>query len=254
MNHSSNPATDEALLRELFPVCEDARRCQSVLLKLVRHLNKAMTLTGSLAFGWHSKQQGRKVEGQFFNDIDIVIEGIESVATPLNRDFLVSHFHPTRGRGKILLQLVDVCERVRIDLFTPFSPSLMNRVHQAELCGINCNVIAAEDLTARLLAIACEVTTGSAVDPKYYDKFRCLSELVDLNIVRDIWSDYRKPDSPRRFDAAAEAVHRTITQTPDLLRTEVYDQPGDAACPWCCASEVFSVSPPADIFAVLGYV
>src|SRR5204862_4520609 len=108
--------------------------------------------------------------------------------------FFVSHFHPSRGRGKIILQLVDERHRVRIDLFTPYSPSLMSRVLSSELFGIVCRFVSAEDLTARLLAVLYGVTTGEHVDPKYYDKFSLISEFADMDTVREIWSDYRKTD------------------------------------------------------------
>ena len=249
-----NSASGNQLLLDMFSDREDARRCQTVLLKLAGHLRGGLVLTGGPACRWHLQRHGREPEGGPLNDIDLVVADLAAVSPSLGEEFLISHFHPTRGHGKILLQLVDTSERVRVDLFTPFSPTLMSRVHRTELCGLSCGIIAAEDLTARLLAIVYDVTAGMPVDPKYYDKFCRLSEVVDLHVVRDIWPDYRKPDAPCSFDEATDAVRQSIGQTPDLLRPEVYGQPGDAACPWCCVSEVFSVSPPAKIFAVLGYV
>lgn len=244
----------DTLLGEMFPDSKDAFRCHRTLVKLARHVNGQMALTGGLAYSWHLQQYGREVERRPLNDIDLVVADLAALAPALGEESLISHFHPSRGRGKILLQLVDADQRMRIDLFTPFSSSLMSRAHHTELCGISCGVIAAEDLTARLLAIACDVTTGKSVDPKYYDKFRRLSELIDLKVARDIWSDYRKPDCPHHFDEAAEAVRQAVAQNPGVLRPELYAQPADAACPWCGHSDLFSVSPPAEIFAVLGYV
>lgn len=233
---------------------EDDFRCLSILTKLAQHLNGTMVLTGSLAVGWHATQNGCQVARRPLNDIDIVVADISALSPSLSQDFLISHFHPTRGAGRILLQLVDEKHRVRIDVFTPNSPSLLSRVRSIELFGIDCRMVAAEDLSAKLLAILYGVTTGEPVDPKYYDSFKVLAGFADLDIMREIWSDYRKPDYTRSFDVAAEAVHQRIANDPSVLRKDDYDQDMNAACPWCASSSSFPVSPRAKILEVLGYV
>lgn len=194
------------------------------------------------------------MERRPLNDIDIVVADISALSPSLSHDFLISHFHPMRGAGRILLQLVDETHRVRIDVFTQNSPSLLSRVQSTELFGVACGTVAAEDLTAKLLAILYGVTMGEQVDPKYYDSFRLLSGLADLNIVREIWSGYRKPDYARSFDVAAETVHQRIANDPSVLRKDVYGQDGGDSCPWCDQSSAFLVSPRPKIFEVLGHV
>jgi len=246
MDDTATMAAGDSLLREMYSSNEDVSRCHRTLVKLAEQLHGTLVLTGGLAFG-------RAVEKRPFNDIDLVVTDLAALPLSLGEDFLVSHFHPSRGRGKILLQLVDASHRVRIDVFTPFSPSLMSRVHRAELCGIVCGIVAAEDLTARLLAIVYGVTRGEPVDPKYYDKFNRLFELADLSRVREIWADYRKPHDPHRFDVAVDAVHQTIAQNAGVLRPDVYDQKTGDACAWCFDNGAFPVSPRAKIFELLGY-
>ena len=114
--------------------------------------------------------------------------------------------------------------------------------------------MSAEDLTARLLAILYGVITGEYVDPKYYDKFRLISEFADMDTVHEIWSDYRKADCPLYFDEAADAVHRKIAKDPGTLRKDSYGQDVDASCPWCEYSSSFPVSSRSKIFEILGYV
>lgn len=243
----------ENLIQKMFSN-EDSLRCQQTLTKLAQHLNGTLMLTGSLAVDWHATQNGCQVARRPLNDIDIVVADISALSPSLNQDFLISHFHPTRGAGRILLQLVDETHRVRIDLFTPNSPSLPSRVQHTELFGIDWGIVAAEDLTAKLLAILYGVTAGEQVDPKYYNSFRLLAGLADLGLVREIWSEYRKPDYSRSFDDAADAVHQRIANDPSVLRKDVYGQDVRDSCPWCIQSSTFPVSTRAKIFEVLGYV
>lgn len=233
---------------------DDAFRCQSTLTKLAQHLNEPLVLTGGIAIGWHATRNGEQATRRPLHDIDLVVSDISALSPSLSQDFLISHFHPTRGAGRILLQLADETHQLRIDLFTPNSPSLTSRVRSTELFGIACGMVSAEDLTAKLLAILYGVTAGEQVDPKYYNSFKIVAGLANMGIVREIWSEYRKPDYPRSFDVAAEAVHQSIANDPSVLRKDVYGQDVGASCPWCVPSSSYPVSPRAKIFEVLGYV
>ncbi len=233
---------------------DDALRCQRTLTKLAQHLNGPMILTGSLALDWHANRSGRAVKERPLNDIDLVVADIAALSPSLSQGFLISHFHPTRGAGRILLQLVEETQGVRIDVFTPNSPSLLSRVRSTELFGIACEMVSAEDLTAKLLDILYCVTAGELVDPKYYDSFNALAGLADLGIVRELWSEYKKADYPCSFDVAAEAVHQRIANDPGVLCKDVYDQDFGDSCHWCKQSSAFLVSPRLKIFEVLGYV
>ncbi len=244
----------DEFMAEMFPTGEDVFRCQSTFSRLARHLKRTLVLTGGLAAGWHTTRSGRRMGKRPFNDIDIVVEHISDLPQSLGDDFLVAHFHPSRGRGRILLQLVDERHRVRIDVFTPFSPSLMSRVRSARLAGIACGIVAAEDIAARLLGILYAVTTGERVDPKYYDKFKLLSGFADMDAVRRIWQDYRKEGYSQDFEVAVDTVHRIIANSPGLLRKDSYDQDLNTTCPWCSDGNLFPVSARSRIFDILGYV
>lgn len=247
-------AENDEFMVEMFPTGEEVFRCQSTFSRLARHLDGTPVLTGGLAVGWHATRNGRRVEKRPFNDIDIVVEHISDLPQSLRDDFLVAHFHPSRGRGRILLQLVDERHRTRIDVFTPFSTSLMSRVRSARLAGIACGIVAAEDLAARLLGVLYAVTTGECIDPKYYDKFNLLSEFADVDAVRRIWSDYRKEGCSQDFDVAADTVHQRIAHNPSLLRKDSYDQDLNTTCPWCSHGNLFPVSTRSRIFDILGCV
>ena len=247
-------AENDHFLMEMFPTDEDVFRCWSTFSTLARHFNETLILTGGVAVNWHAARNECRVGKRPFNDIDIVVEHISDLPQSLRDDFLVAHLHPSHDRGKILLQLVDEKHRVRVDVFTPSSPSLMSRVRTAEVAGVTCGILAAEDLAAKLLSILYAVTTGKYVDPKYYDKFNVLSAFADKNVVRDIWSDYRKEEFPHSFDVAAGRVHQRIANDHNLLRQDSYSQDVAAACPWCSHSDSFPASPRSRIYEVLGYV
>ena len=126
---------------DTFSSKEDMLRCQNTLSLLAQHTNTTLVLTGSIAFYWHLVQNNICNEQFSFNDVDVVIEDSSILKQSLSKHCLVSHYHPLRAKGKILLQLVDKLQRVRIDIFTPYSPSLMGRSISIELCGRKFRVI-----------------------------------------------------------------------------------------------------------------
>ncbi len=95
--------------------------------------------------------------------IDVVVEGLPSLRTSLSQDFLIMHFHPHRGRGKILIQLVDEDHGTRIDVFTPGSSSLTTRLTDSAIGDLQCRIVSAEDLLAKLLSVIYPTTTGASV-------------------------------------------------------------------------------------------
>lgn len=217
-------------------------------------MNGSLLVTGGLAFRWHAARNGIAIEYRAINDVDIVVAGLCDLTPALAQEFLIVHFHPARAQGRILIQLVDESQRMRIDVFTPASPALITRAQAAEVCGVPCNVIAAEDLAAKLLAVLYGVTDGGQVDPKHYEKFRRLARFIDRGIMRELWVDYRKPDYPESFELAEERVHRTIANDPTVLRPAVYDVSLDAVCGWCENDNSYSISSRTRVFEVLGYL
>src|SRR2546423_498494 len=146
---------------------EDISKCHGSPAQLARHLEEPVMITGSVAAGWHLLKNGRRIEKQRLNDIDVVVEGLASLRSSLSRDFLIRHFHPDRGGGRILIMLIDEEHGTRIDVFTPTTRTLTRRLTDFAIGDIACRVVAAEDLSAKLLSVIYPITKGEPVEPKY---------------------------------------------------------------------------------------
>ncbi len=242
------------IIDKMFLASEDAIRWRGSLLKLSRHLAEPVVVTGSFATTWHllNNDVGRKMT--HLNDIDVVVEGLPSLRTSLNQDFLIRHFHPYRGRGRILIMLVDEEHRTRIDVFTPGSKSFASRLTDFRLDKLLCRIVSAEDLSAKLLSVIYPATTGLPIEPKYVESFRKLLTIADLEKLKYVWIDYRKEGQPLNFEEAAELVQRSLTLHPDLLQAGYYSQDINLACQWCCESELFPIADLARICDILGNV
>lgn len=148
---------DESFMSGVFTTRDEASRCARALTKLAGQSNGPLLVTGRLAVGWHLSGRGINIGTRPFNDIDVVIKDESHLRASLTRHFLVAHYHPSHGRGRMLLQLADEETRARIDLFRPASDSLAERSLTAGLGEGSCRVVAPEDLAARLLCILCQV-------------------------------------------------------------------------------------------------
>jgi hypothetical protein len=233
---------------------EDISKCHGSLAKLARHLEEPVMITGSLATNWHLLKTGRRIKKQRLNDIDVVVEDLASLRSSLSRDFLIRHFHPTRSGGRILIMLIDEEHATRIDVFTPTTRTLIRRLTDFAIDDIACRVVAAEDLSAKLLSVIYPITKGEPVEPKYVERFRLLSTIVDLATMKDVWREYRKEDQRMDFAEAIEAVQRSITAHPSLLQAGRYSQDINEACLWCCQSEKYPLATLSKIYAIMGYV
>ncbi|HKC63002.1 MAG TPA: hypothetical protein VKB86_05165, partial [Pyrinomonadaceae bacterium] len=207
-----------------------------------------------IATALHLLKNGVRREMTRLNDIDTVVESIQNVRSSLSQDFLINHFHPLRGPGRVLLQLVDEEYGTRIEIFTPNSKGFSERLTDFAVGGLRCRIVSAEDLLAKLLSIIYPVTNGVKVDSKYIEHFKALFAAVDLKAVREIWLDYRKESYSLSFDEAAEAVQRSIAANPTLLQAEEYCQDINFFCRWCCESEKFPLAVRSKVYEILGYV
>jgi hypothetical protein len=241
-------------LQEIFLASEDAERWRGSLSKLSSHLAEPVVVTGSIATYWHLAKNGVTGKMTRLNDIDVVVDGLPGILASLNQDFLIRHFHPNRGRGRILIMLVDEEHRTRIDVFTPGSTSLASRLTEFSTDGLSCRVVSAEDLSAKLLSVIYQVTNSEPVESKYVESFRALLTVVDLTVVKNVWMDYRKEGQPWNFEEAAEAVERSLTAHPELLQVGHYSQDVHQACRWCCESELFPLAALSRIYEILGHV
>ena|GEM_PF-1803859 len=241
-------------LHEVFPASEDITRFRGSHSKLARHFEEPVVVTGSVATSWHLLGNGVRREKERLNDIDVVVEGLSGLRPSLSEDFLIKHFHPHRGRGRILIQLVDEEHRMRIDVFTPTVNTLTTRLTDLAIGGISCRLVSAEDVAAKLLSVIYPATSGEPIEPKYVEHFRVLFTIVDLATAREIWRGYRKESQTLEFEEAVDAVERSITANPDLLRAGHYSQNINQTCQWCCESKLFPLAPLSKVYEVLGYV
>lgn len=246
-------AENHNFLEEIFLSNTDADKCLSSLSKLSRHFEKTVVLTGSIASGLHLSKKGLQQKKRL-NDIDMVVEDLADVRASISKDFLINHFHPFRERGKVLLQLVDEENGVRIEIFTANSKTLTERLVEFKIADLHCQAVAVEDVLAKLLSILYSINRSEAVDPKYVEHFRLLLKSADLTTARKIWQDYRKEPETVDFDEAVEKVKQSLATNPNLLQPEKYCQNINFSCQWCCESESFPVSDRTKIYEILGYV
>lgn len=241
-------------LGEIFLTGGDAARCHGTLSKLARHFTEPLILTGSIAAGWHLLENKARRKKCRLNDIDVVVEGLPGLPPTLGRDFLVAHFHPDRGRAKILIQLVDEEHATRVDVFTPPAASVAERLTPFAAGDVTGKLLSAEDLLAKLLSVIYPAAEGRPVAGKYAERFHELSGAADMGAVRRLWPEYRKENQLTDFDEAAWAVRRNLTAAPGLLQDERHCQDLGYVCRWCRASELFPLAPRTGIYEVLGYV
>ncbi len=251
---SRSPNSSCSLLQEIFLTSEDVAKCYGSLAKLTRHLEEPVVITGSIALSWHLLKNGLRRKKRRLNDIDMVVESLPILRPSLSKEFLIRHFHPQRGGGRILIQLVDEEHRTRIDVFTPSTRRLTERLTNFAIGDLSCRVVSAEDLSAKLLSVIYTVTNGEPVEPKYVEHFRALSALADSGMAGEVWREYRKESQPLEFEEAAEAVKLCAAANPELLQAGQYSQDVNQACSWCRESELFPLAPRSKIYEILNYV
>ena len=251
---TTDPGLEGAgFLQELFPQGNDAARCLGSLARLRRHIKEPVAITGSLAAGWHLLKRGIRTRKRL-NDIDLVVEGIGSLNSSLSSEFLIRHFHPTRGLGRILIMLVDQRHRNRIDVFAPAPGNLFDRTILSEIGGMPWRIVSVEDLLSRLLSVICGAASGRAVDPKYVGQFRLLSDIADLKLAADVWCEHSKANQPLHFEQAADLVLQSVEANSALLQTTAYSQDVEPDCEHCHETEQFPLAPRSSIYEILGYV
>ena len=82
--------------------------------------------------------------------------------------------------------LIDEEHATRIDVFTPTTRTLPRRLTDFAIDDIACRVVAAEDLSAKLLSVIYPITKGEPVEPKYVEHFRLLSAVVDPATMNEV--------------------------------------------------------------------
>ncbi|MEP6850170.1 MAG: hypothetical protein ABI999_15030 [Acidobacteriota bacterium] len=243
------------VISEIYPFANDAERFRRVLAMLARHLDERVTVTGSFAVEWQLLRRGVATRGRRLNDIDTVLAKVTGgIGAGIAEDFLINHFHPTREKGNVFIQLVEPETATRVDIFSARSPSVPERASRTQLGDTDAAVVAIEDLMARLLAIIDIVIENKTIDPKYVRSFTRLLEVGDSIEAAALWSEYKRSGDLPDLGQTWNDVQRKLAENPDLLKPETYSHDVDAVCPWCVDSEAFPVADRSRIFEVLGYV
>src|SRR5262249_44164207 len=148
-------------------------------------------------------QPGDPARYRELNDLDIVIESFDSIPNAMaDSGLLFRHIHPKATEGKLLVQLVDPDDALRIDVFRSFGATL--RRSKRSQCGAgDIGVVSVEDLAARLASLLLGLGGGSTVPAKHAEDFECVVHLLDPRKIESVWPEYRKQTDPLKFSDAA---------------------------------------------------
>lgn len=205
-------------------------RIHSCLSRLVPHLERTrVALTGGIAVDLHARASGRRRLAGPHGDVDLVAEAADAVSPTVTGDFLVSHYHlPQPGYPKFLVQLVDPCSRLRVDVF-PDSLGALARARQHSVAGVSIRVLDPYGILDHKLATLARASQDHPVDAKHHRDALLLGELCGRPV----------PPTPAAY-----------------LRPDAYSQDVEAVCARCDASrsDRFPLAPRRQIHDILGYV
>jgi hypothetical protein len=84
-----------------------------------------IAITGGVAIQFGLAAQGYSGWRTSIADLDLVASGLDSVASSVSEQFLVSHYHvPQAGFPKFMIQVVDPISRIRVDIFPDLDGSI----------------------------------------------------------------------------------------------------------------------------------
>lgn len=230
-------------------IAEDARRAAHAILTLGAHGLHA-ALAGGVARAIQLQAHGHATLPRHLNDVDLVVEGFSSLPPSLAGVFLLNHVHPSAAEGKILLQLIDEPQALRIDVFRTFGSSLSRTIRVAAVEPLQ--VLAVEDLRARATAMVhLHLARDRPIDPKYVLALNELDGLGDRHVLNAAWEDHRQGVAGSFADAHQRASDLG-TSRPDLLVSDVYSTVIEP-CDRCRVVGPLRPSPPERIVEILGY-
>jgi hypothetical protein len=248
-----SPAITDPVTLALFFSSTDAARLNRVLEKLALHGLHNFALTGSLAIEVNLIAQGNAHHTRDLNDFDIVVESLSSIPAELaTSNFLFRHIHPNAPEGKMLLQLVDPDEALRIDVFSPYGATLA-RTQPARLGNHPIQIVSAEDLASRAASLLMDLERGSPVPIKHAQNFHRLVSVVNDECIENVWREHRKPSDPITFKEASARIRVLVNERKDLLVVPGYSHDPSDVCPKCRVAAPFRLAPPARILSILGY-
>jgi hypothetical protein len=230
----------------------EAKRVCRVLEKLAQCNLRGFALTGSLALEAQWTRLGRAPHTRALHDLDIVVESFASIPDTLARDFLVRHIHPKAPQGKILIQIVDPEQALRIDVFRAYGAT-MARSQPVCFGTSSIQVVSPEDLAARAASLVMDLERSVPVARKHAQDFQILAQVINLDRIEAAWQDHRKSADPGTFKQASGRINDLVKSRSNLLVVPGYSQDTDAACPKCEEIGPFHLAPAAVIVSILGY-
>lgn len=207
-------------------------------------------LTGRLALELNRALRGEPAVRRALSDLDLVVTGLDAIPTGLAEGFLINHVHAKARAGKLVLQIIDADERLRIDLFTPYGDTLSRCI----TCPISpFPFVCVEDLAARAGQICMGLARQQTVTRKHVLDFALLAEWINPITVERAWRDHRQGSDPASFAEARELIPFLAQLYPELLVAPVYSQDATSICPKCVAAAPWRMAPKPQILSLLGY-
>jgi hypothetical protein len=228
----------------------DAQRASAVVERLLADGFRG-ALTGSLGAEAQLRRHGRPIEWRALNDLDLVVDSFNAIPESLADRFLLHHVHPYAPEGKTLVQLVDVENALRVDLFRAFGATL-TRAHVLDEQTGSLPVLAVEDLVARKTGYVCGcLLQGRAIDVKHVRAFTRLTGLGEPAQLIDAWRDHGQ-EVPGTLEEATQQANQLLVRRPDLLICETYSAVS-TTCEQCRDFGPFRRAAPEMIVSILGY-
>jgi hypothetical protein len=237
---------------DLFLSPTDATRVCRVLEKFALHDLHGFALTGSLALETQWIRLGHAPHTRALNDLDIVVESFASIPSAVTESFLFRHIHPKAPQGKMLVQLVDPEEALRIDVFRAYGATMARS--QSVCFGTSpMQVVSLEDLAARAASLVMDLERGVPVARKHAQDFQALASVLGPNKIEAAWQDHRKSTNPGTFKEALTRIRDLVNSRGELLIVPDYSHDPDASCPKCEEIDPFRLASPTLILSILGY-
>jgi len=230
----------------------DLLRVSRVLEKFALREFDSYSLTGSLATEAHRMRLGTVPHARPLNDVDLLVQSFSVIPSALSTDFLVRHVHPDAPKGKMLIQLVDPDEVLRIDIFREYGATIARS--QSMRFGTRLiQVTSLDDLAARIASILMDLERGRVVARKHVEDFHFLSQAVDVDRVELAWQDHRKPTDPSAFREALTQIRGLVESHNELIVVPEYSRDANAACSKCEETGPFRLASASAVMSILGY-
>lgn len=210
----------------------------------------AFAVTGSLASKASFKR--RPYTRRAFNDLDIVVRSFEALPPSLIDRFLCIHVHPDAPPGKLLLQLANPSNPLRVDIFRSRGWT-MERVKTTVLAGVSVKLASVKDLAALNAVHLMSLRRGNPVPSKHLQDFYALLDVVNHEAAERAWADHRALGDPMTFAEASDQVKHLAAANGHLLCAAEYSQDVEASCPKCKIFGSFAPASAQEIIKILGY-